>query len=104
MNQIFENLQVDLKQINPFVKEFRQIVELSLDDLQGGQLVTSAIACPQGEHERCYNLSVNFQEVSVLTDSRPHDLVITLQDSCKIFRIRIIDFNYYIKNLLDKNY
>ena len=80
VNAIVENLQEDLKQINPFVKDFRQIVELSPDDLQGGRLVISAKARPQGEHERRYNLSVNLQEVSVLTDSRPHDLVITLRD------------------------
>ena len=80
VNAIVENLQEDLKQINPFVKDFRQIVELSPDDLQGGRLVISAKARPQGEHERRYNLTVNLQEVSVLTDSRPHDLVITLRD------------------------
>ena len=80
VNAIVEKLQEDLKQINPFVKDFRQIVELSPDDLQGGRLVISAKARPQGEHERRYNLSVNLQEVSVLTDSRPHDLVITLRD------------------------
>ena len=36
VNAIVEHLQEDLKQINPFVKDFRQIVELSPDDLQGG--------------------------------------------------------------------
>ena len=36
VNAIVENLQEDLKQINPFVKDFRQIVELIPDDLQGG--------------------------------------------------------------------
>ena len=64
VNAIVEHLQEDLKQINPFVKDFKQIVELSPDDLQGGQLVISAKARPQGEHERCYNLSVNLQEYS----------------------------------------
>ena len=80
VNAIVEHVQEDLKQINLFVEGLKQIVELSPDDLQGGQLVISAKACPQGEHERHYNLSVNLQEVSVLTDSHPHDLVITLQD------------------------
>ena len=36
VNAIVEHLQEDLKQINPFVKDFKQIVELSPDDLQGG--------------------------------------------------------------------
>ena len=75
---IVEHLQEDLKQINPFVKDFRQIVELSPNDLQGGQLVISAEARPQGEHDRCYNLSNNLEEVSVPTDSHPPDLVIKL--------------------------
>ena len=80
LNVIVEHLQEDLKPIYPFVRDFKQIVELSPDDLRGGQLVISAKACPQGEHERHYNISVNLQEVSVLTDSHPHDLVITLRD------------------------
>ena len=36
VNAIVDHLQEDLKQINPFVKDFKQIVELSPDDLQGG--------------------------------------------------------------------
>ena len=80
VNSIVENLQEDLKKINPFVKDFRQIVELNPDDLQGGKLIISAKARPQDEHERRYNLTVNLQEVSVLTNSRPHDLIITLRD------------------------
>ena len=59
MNAIFENLQEDLKQINPFVKDFRQIVKLSLDDLRVGRLLICAKLHSQGEHERTYNLRVN---------------------------------------------
>ena len=72
VNAIVEHLQEDLKQMNSFVKDFKQIVELCPDVLQGGRLVISAKAHPQGEHERHYNLSVNLQEVSVLIDSCPH--------------------------------
>ena len=53
VHAIVEDLQEDLKQINPFVKDFRQIVELGTEELQGGRLVISAKACPQGKHERC---------------------------------------------------
>ena len=40
----------------------------------------SAKARPVGEHARRYNLTTNLQEVSVLTDCRPHDLAVTKRD------------------------
>ena len=36
----------------------------------------SAMARPTGQHERRYNEQINLQEVSILTNSQPHDLVL----------------------------
>ena len=73
---ILENLQRELKAINPFVKDFRQIIELGEEEQTEGRLVISAKARPEGEHARRYNPSVSMGEVSILTNSARHDLVI----------------------------
>ena len=44
-----------------------------------GKIVISAKARPTGEHERRYNEQINLQEVSILTNSEPHDLVLQLR-------------------------
>ena len=72
--------QAELKRINPYVKDFRQIMEIEEEQLQGGRLVISAKAKPVNEHPRRYNLSVSLQEVSLLTDCGRHDLVVTKRD------------------------
>ena len=72
--------QAELKRINPYVKDFRQIMEIEEEQLGDGRLVISAKAKPVNEHPRRYNLSVSLQEVSLLTDCRPHDLVVTKRD------------------------
>merc|ERR1711905_79512 len=80
VHSIVDRLQTELKRINKYVRDFRQIVELGVDDLQGGHLVISAKARPEGTHARQYNRIVDLEEVSVLTNSHPHDLVITPRD------------------------
>ena len=80
VRKIIEDLQVELKRINPYIKDFRQIVDIPAEQLQGGKLVISAKARPAGEHARRYNVSTNLQEVSILTDCRPHDLVVTTHE------------------------
>ena len=40
----------------------------------------SAKAKPAQEHARRYNLTTNLREVSILTDCRPHDLIVTKRD------------------------
>ena len=75
-----EELQALLKEVNPFVRDFRQIVELADEEVTEGKLVISAKARPAGEHARRYNLQTNLEEVSVLTNSLPHDLVVTRRD------------------------
>ena len=73
---ILESLQAELKAINPFVKDFRQIIKLGEEEQTEGRLVISAKARPEGEHARRYNPSVSLGEVSILTNSVRHDLVI----------------------------
>lgn len=76
IREIVEILQTELRQHNPFVQDFRQIMDIPDNELQDGQLVISAKARPQGEHARRYNPQTNLNEVSVLTSLHPHDLVI----------------------------
>ena len=80
IKRIMETLQADLREINPWIKDFRQIVEIQEEELGGGKLVISAKERPAGAHPRTYNLSASLAEVSVLTDCRPHDLVVTRRD------------------------
>ena len=44
--------------------------------LPQGKIVISAKSRPTGEHARRYNEQLNLQEVSILTSSEPHDLVL----------------------------
>jgi hypothetical protein len=70
------NLQDMMKEVNPYVKDFIHICEIPDEELAQGQLVLSAQARPAGEHERRYNVQESLTEVSVLTNSHPHDLVL----------------------------
>ena len=61
---------------NPFVRDFRMIMEMSEEDLSHGKIVISASQRPTNEHARRYNTHTNLQEVSILTNESPHDLVL----------------------------
>ena len=80
VTEIVETLQAELRNINPWIKDFRQIVEIEDEELRGGKLVISAKAKPAQEHARRYNLTANLREVSILTDCKPHDLIVTKRD------------------------
>ena len=75
LREVLETVQQTVHEVNPFVQDFKQIVEMSNEDLLDGKIVISAKA-PRGEHVRRYNLQTNLKEVSILTDSQPHDLVL----------------------------
>ena len=77
---IMEILQNTLKDCNPFIKDYRQIISIADADLANGKLVISAKARPRGEHERRYNSPVCLEEVSLLTVKGKHDLIITKTD------------------------
>ena len=65
---------------NPYIKDYRQIIEIPDEELATGRLVISASARPKGEHEHCYNSPVCLEEVSVLSNNRRHNLMITKRD------------------------
>ena len=76
LQQVLVKVQSDLHKYNPFVRDFKQIVDMDEAELGQGKIVISAKARPTGEHERRYNNQLNLQEVSILTNSQPHDLVL----------------------------
>ena len=73
------NLQELLKEMNPYVRDFKMICEIPEEELQEGQLVISAKARPPDEHERRYNLPEVLTEVSILTNCHAHDLVVRVR-------------------------
>ena len=76
LKEILEKVQQDLHSHNPFIQDFKQITDMDVDQLGQGKIVISAKKKPTGEHERRYNEQLNLQEVSILTNSQPHDLVL----------------------------
>ena len=69
-------VQDDLHKFNPFICDFKQIMDIDDDQLGQGKIVISAKSRPTGEQQRCYNEQLNLQEVSILTNSQPHNLVL----------------------------
>ena len=76
IRKIMKSLQDLLKKVNPYIKDFIHICEIPEEDLAQGKLVISAEARPAGQHERRYNKQDCLTEVSILTNSHPHDLVL----------------------------
>ena len=58
LQQVLVKVQNDLHQFNPFVRDFKQIVEIPETELGEAKIVISAKARPIGEHERRYNEQV----------------------------------------------
>ena len=73
---VLSKVQSDLHRSNPYIQDFKQIMEINEEELSEGKIVISAKATPAGEHERRYNDQLNLKEVSILTNSKPHDLVL----------------------------
>ena len=75
LEDLLKILQADIKACNPFVKDFLTISELPDDQCIQGKIVICAKA-PTGEHERRYNEQICLEEVRILTNNSPHDLVL----------------------------
>ena len=75
LKDLLQNVQEVLHQVNPFVKDFKQIIELPDEEISEGKIVISA-KTPIDEHPRRYNTPTNLQEVSILMNPGKHDLVI----------------------------
>lgn len=79
MKKLLKTVQEVIHEKNPFVKDFKQLIEMSEEELHDGKVVISAAARPQQGHERVYNIQANLQELSVVTNEQPHDLVLNLR-------------------------
>ena len=75
LQELLQRVQECLHEVNPFIHDFKQILELPNEEIANGLLVISAKA-PTGEHARRYNVQTNLKEVSILTDCQNHDLVL----------------------------
>ena len=75
MKSLLESVQQVLHQVNPFVKDFKQILDIPEEELENGKIVISATT-PVNEHERRYNVPSSLQEVSILMEPGKHDLVL----------------------------
>ena len=58
LKKVLHKVQTELHKFNPFVRDFKQIMEIPDTDLGEGKIVISAKARPNGEHERRYNQQV----------------------------------------------
>ena len=76
MKSLLDKCQKVIHDRNPYVKDFKQVIEIPEDELEGGKIVISAAAKPQHGHERVYNAQINLNELSIVTNEKPYDLVI----------------------------
>ena len=79
LGEILTTVKEALHANNPFIKDFKQIIEIGEEQLPQGKIIISAKSRPTGEHARRYNEQLNLQEVSILTCSEPHDLVLEMR-------------------------
>ena len=75
LREVLEIIQTVLHDVNPFVQDFKQIIEMPDEEIGRGKIVICAKA-PTGQHARRYNQQSNLKEVSILTDTQPHDLIL----------------------------
>ena len=62
LKKLLETVQQVMHQRNPFIQDFKQILETPDEDLYGGKVVISAAANPKEGHSRVYNIQQNLQE------------------------------------------
>ena len=75
MGQVLEIAQTAIHEHNPYVKDFKQILELSEEEIGDGNIVISAKG-PETEHARRYNAPINLNEVCILMNPGKHDLIL----------------------------
>ena len=68
LKKMLVTVQQVMHEKNPYIKDFKQILEISEEELHGGKVVISAAARPQQGHARVYNVQANLQELSVVTN------------------------------------
>ena len=75
LQELLQRIQDCLHETNPFIQDFIQVMEIPDEEIGNGVLIICAKA-PAGEHARLYNAQTNLKEVSILTNSQSHDLVL----------------------------
>ena len=75
LRQVLQTVQAVIHEHNPYVKDFKQIMELSEEDIGDGKIVISAKG-PSSEHPRRYNAPTNLNEVCILMNPGKHDLIV----------------------------
>ena len=75
LKQVLQEVQNVIHENNPYVKDFKQIIDMSEEEIGEGKLVISAKG-PQNEHARRYNAPTNLNEVCILINPGKHDLVL----------------------------
>ena len=76
MQDILFSVQEELHDVNPFIQDFLQIMDIPEEELANGKIVISARKPTVQDHSRRYNLQSNLQEVSILTNGEPNDLIL----------------------------
>ena len=61
LERILNTVQEALHTNNPFIKDFKQIMEIGEEQLPEGKIVISAKSRPSGEHAHRYNEQLNLQ-------------------------------------------
>ena len=61
LEQVLVKVQDDLHKFNPYIHDFKQIIDIDDEQLGQGKIVISAKSRPTGEHERRYNEQLNLQ-------------------------------------------
>ena len=69
--ELMQQLQLLLRDVNPYVQDFIHAAELPEEDVQQQRLVISADARPPAQHRGRYNRAEGFREVAVLMDEQP---------------------------------
>ena len=75
LKELLQVVQDTLHEVNPYVQDFKQIIDMPPDLIGEGKIVISAKG-PSNEHARRYNAPTNLQEVSILMNPGNHDLVL----------------------------
>ena len=75
LRELRQVVQDTIHQVNPYVKDFLQIIQMPEEALGQGKIVISSKG-PSNEHARRYNAPSNLNEVCILMNPGKHDLVL----------------------------
>ena len=76
LKKLLVTVQQVMHEIDPFNNYFKQILQIPDEDLSGGKVVIRAASKPTEGQEQVYNIQQNLQELSIVKNEKPHDLVI----------------------------